>query len=213
MARGRPPLTRARVLTYWRKHGPCSIMQIVRATGAERSYVKRIFLQERVKMEGDSTQIDDAVVSRFFEKVDKSPGHGPHGDCWLWVGALEESGYARGILVNGKVVRGTHLALAIDGRQRPNHNLLALHSCDNRPCVNPKHLRWGTDEENHEDHRLRGRRGAHWLPDDVVHEIHKSAERNIDIAHRLGLTPAAICNIRKGRAHRGIYEQYYPMHE
>lgn len=42
MARGRPPLTRARVLTYWRKHGPCSMMQIVRATGAERRHVQRI---------------------------------------------------------------------------------------------------------------------------------------------------------------------------
>jgi hypothetical protein len=42
MARGRPPLTRARVLTYWRKHGPCPIMQIVRATGAERRHVQRI---------------------------------------------------------------------------------------------------------------------------------------------------------------------------
>lgn len=40
--RGRPPLTRARVLTYWRKHGPCPIMQIVRATGAERRHVQRI---------------------------------------------------------------------------------------------------------------------------------------------------------------------------
>lgn len=40
--RGRPPLTRARVLSYWRKHGPCTIMQIVRATGADRRHVQRI---------------------------------------------------------------------------------------------------------------------------------------------------------------------------
>ena len=43
MARlGRPPVTRARVLTYWRKHGPCAIMQVVRATGADRRYVQRL---------------------------------------------------------------------------------------------------------------------------------------------------------------------------
>ncbi len=40
--RGRPPVTRARVLTYWAKHGPCTIMQVCRVTGAERSHVKRI---------------------------------------------------------------------------------------------------------------------------------------------------------------------------
>lgn len=40
--RGRPPVTRDRVLTYWRKHGPCTIMQIVRATGSDRRHVQRI---------------------------------------------------------------------------------------------------------------------------------------------------------------------------
>lgn len=40
--RGRPPVTRARVLNYIEKHQPTSIMQICRATGAERSHVKRI---------------------------------------------------------------------------------------------------------------------------------------------------------------------------
>jgi hypothetical protein len=40
--RGRPPVTRARVLTYWRKHGPCSIMQVCRVTGADRRYVQRM---------------------------------------------------------------------------------------------------------------------------------------------------------------------------
>ena len=40
--RGRPPVTRARVLNYWAKHGPCTVMQVCRVTGAERSHVKRI---------------------------------------------------------------------------------------------------------------------------------------------------------------------------
>lgn len=40
--RGRPPATRARVLNYWAKHAPCTVMQVCRATGAERSHVKRI---------------------------------------------------------------------------------------------------------------------------------------------------------------------------
>lgn len=48
--RGRPPITRARVLTYWRKHGPCSIMQVCRVTGAERSHVKRILREHEQQM-------------------------------------------------------------------------------------------------------------------------------------------------------------------
>jgi len=46
--RGRPPATRARVLNYWRKHGPCPVRQVCRATGAERSYVRRLFRQENI---------------------------------------------------------------------------------------------------------------------------------------------------------------------
>lgn len=42
MARGRPPVTRARVLNYIEKHRPETIMQVVRATGADRAHVYRI---------------------------------------------------------------------------------------------------------------------------------------------------------------------------
>lgn len=40
--RGRPPITRARVLNYIDTHQPKTIMQIVRATGADRRHVYRI---------------------------------------------------------------------------------------------------------------------------------------------------------------------------
>lgn len=40
--RGRPPVTRARVLNYWNAHGPCPIMQVCRATGADRRHVQRM---------------------------------------------------------------------------------------------------------------------------------------------------------------------------
>ena len=40
--KGRPPRTRNRVLAYWANHRPCSIMQIVRVTGADRRHVQRI---------------------------------------------------------------------------------------------------------------------------------------------------------------------------
>lgn len=42
MSRGRPPATRARVLGYIEKHKPETIMQIVRATGADRRHIYRI---------------------------------------------------------------------------------------------------------------------------------------------------------------------------
>lgn len=46
MKRGRPPCTRNRVLGYIEKHKPATVMQIVRATGADRARVYRILWAE-----------------------------------------------------------------------------------------------------------------------------------------------------------------------
>lgn len=39
--RGRPPVTRARLLNYIASHKPRTIAQVARATGVDRSYVYR----------------------------------------------------------------------------------------------------------------------------------------------------------------------------
>ena len=49
--RGRPAITRARVLNYIEAHRPTSIMQIVRATGADRRHVQRM-VRSLEKMHG-----------------------------------------------------------------------------------------------------------------------------------------------------------------
>jgi DNA-binding MarR family transcriptional regulator len=55
MARGRPPhqitVRRAQVLTYWRKHGPCTLGQLVRALNiSDRSTAAR-YLKDLRAME------------------------------------------------------------------------------------------------------------------------------------------------------------------
>ena len=147
-------------------------------------------------------------IARFWAKVDTRARHEPSGDCWIWKAAIADTGYPTRFGAQGKTFQASHVALILDGRPRPSPEMIALHSCDNKVCVNPAHLRWGTDEENAEDHRRRGERGARWLADDTVREILRSEERNLDIARRLGLSPSTICNIRKGRFHRHIFEEY-----
>lgn len=49
--RGRPAVTRARVLGYIADYGPCSIRYLCRMTGADRRHVQRIIRAEE-KMHG-----------------------------------------------------------------------------------------------------------------------------------------------------------------
>ena len=200
---------------------PDTVAQSARALKIDRANVYRILraiygpdFRNSWNKAGRSYNDNPAVdlptdtSERFYAALDKSDGHGPHGDCWIWTEGLDQSGYGRGLNINGRIVRATHIALALDGRPRPNAHLIALHSCDNRQCVNPNHLRWGTDAENQEDVRQRGKRGPRWLPDEVVHMIHQSDEPPLAIANRLGVSPSCVSNIRAGRTHKHIFDQY-----
>jgi hypothetical protein len=87
---------------------------------------------------------------RFFAKTEKS------GDCLVWTGSADASGYGE-IRIGGKLYQATHIALELDGRAKPFDGAIALHSCDNPPCVDASHLRWGTQKDNVNDAISRGR--------------------------------------------------------
>ena len=96
------------------------------------------------------------MEDRFWEKVDKTPGHGPDGDCWLWTGPIRRRYGSFGI--RGRQVGAHRLSLKMAIGDPPNGELFCLHSCDVSTCVNPAHLRWGTHQENMDDMWARGRK-------------------------------------------------------
>lgn len=76
-------------------------------------------------------------------------------ECWPWVGAKEWAGYGK-FCMHDKSMKANTWALIIAGVPRPDRpNHLALHSCDNRLCVNPSHLRWGSHQDNANDRTQR----------------------------------------------------------
>jgi hypothetical protein len=156
-----------------------------------------------------SPTITPEIEARFWAKVDKSPGQGPNGDCWCWTGGLlpkagGKPSYPKGFDVSRRSMRPSHVAMAIDNRPRPSADVEGLHSCDHPPCVRPEHLRWGTHDENMQEHVERRIHGPNCLPPETVREIRASSERNFIIARRLGVTQACICNIRRGVSHKQV---------
>lgn len=92
-------------------------------------------------------------------KLNPFPGGIPDTDeCLVWPGMKEKAGYGRWYV--GSLKKKAHRVIYcqhhgiqlsdIEGR-------VLRHTCDNRPCVNPKHLVLGTQKENISDMYLRGR--------------------------------------------------------
>jgi hypothetical protein len=78
--------------------------------------------------------------------------------CWLWTGCTNHFGY--GVMKLGgrqtKVDRAHRIAWSEVNGPIPDGASI-LHSCDVPACVNPAHLRPGTDADNHADMVERGR--------------------------------------------------------
>lgn len=88
---------------------------------------------------------------RYLGKLEVLGGE----DCWNWKGYLDPKGYGR-IWVTNRMVSAHRLAW--DWQFGPILNgLIVCHHCDNRRCCNPHHLFLGTDQDNADDCRAKGR--------------------------------------------------------
>ncbi len=88
---------------------------------------------------------------RFLAKVEiKANG------CWIWAGSIGQNGYGR-MRFGGKTHRAHRVAYELYHGPVPRA-LGVLHSCDCPSCVNPFHLRAGTQKDNVQDAKERGRR-------------------------------------------------------
>lgn len=125
------------------------------------------------------------------------------GDCWVWQGGRDRDGYPKK-WINGTTER-LHRIIA-----GATPDVIARHTCDNPPCVNPKHLTLGSHADNAVDRDIRQRHrtatgDAHLtskLTQAQVDEIRvrlKSGAVNIThLAAEFGVTGGTVRHIRNG---------------
>lgn len=116
---------------------------------------------------------------RFWRRVDRSGG--PDA-CWPWTGQKNRNGYGR---VNVRERRrGAHIiAFVLSGGVLRRRQII-LHTCDNRPCCNPRHHVPGTHLQNMADMDRKGRRvlptpkSFHRYAPEVVRKIREAIDRD-----------------------------------
>ena len=127
-------------------------------------------------------------------------------NCILWTKALDSHGYGQSWKY-GKPYKAHRSAYEeyYDVVLEPEQFL--LHSCDTPACVNPLHLRIGTQAENMQDMHTKGRanspaRSRHYaakLTEEQVKDIRNSQNTNVSLAERYNVSASNISYIKRGK--------------
>lgn len=153
---------------------------------------------------GDATFTTPLNKEKFWTFVDKTPGYGIDGDCWIFTGHKDEDGYGRLSIEGQRQFAHRYVFFLVHGRYPEP---MGRHACDNPPCCRPDHIIEGTHQDNMDDKQTRGRQwypkgelhGAAKLTSACVHAIRGSAQSLSTVAMQYGVSSSLISMIKNGK--------------
>lgn len=150
-----------------------------------------------------------AVLARFWGKVERKGAD----ECWEWQAAKHDRGNYGIIRIDGRSVRANRWSLEQSLGRSLGPGMVARHTCDNPPCVNPAHLIEGTTADNVEDKVSRNRQKVgemdpnSKLTDDAVLEIREAISSGVPqmrLARRFGVAQGLISRVATGNGWKHV---------
>ena len=135
------------------------------------------------------------LFDRVLEKVEYEPNTG----CWLFSGANCGDGY--GVVSRRKIPFYTHRVSYEHHNGRIPFPLKVLHKCDTPACVNPAHLRLGTNMDNTHDMMRKNRTSIVKISSTEIKEIEDLLANGCSqkqIALWYGVVQTTISKIKRG---------------
>jgi hypothetical protein len=138
-------------------------------------------------------------------------------ECIIWPFSQDGRGYGQVVFQGAHM--GPHRAVCIltHGAPPADRKYEAAHSCHNKLCVNPRHVRWATHSENQLDRREAGnsnlgeRHGKSKLQELDVLCILGSADSYKVIAARHQISVSCVGLIKQGKRWPHIYRRFQEM--